>query len=52
VEYQRLLHVLEPFSGPLTSRSPTSTSTSPSRTQEVGWLSTPLLPGLLGQLEM
>ena len=52
VEYRRLLHVSGPFSGPLTSRSPTSTSTSPSRTQEVGWLSTPLLPGLLGQLEM
>jgi hypothetical protein len=52
VEYRRLLHVLGPFSGPLTSRSPTSTSMSPSRTQEAGWLSTPLLPGLLGQLKM
>jgi hypothetical protein len=32
VEYRRLLHVLGPFSGPLTSRSPTSISTSPRRT--------------------
>jgi hypothetical protein len=32
VEYRRLLHVSRPFSGPLTSRSPTSTSTSLSRT--------------------
>jgi hypothetical protein len=52
VEYRRLLHVSGPFSGPLTSRSPRSTSTSPSRTREAGWLSTPLLPGLLGQLKM
>jgi hypothetical protein len=52
VEYRRLLHISGPFSGPLTSRSPTSTSTSPSRTWEAGWLSTPPLPGLLGQLKM
>jgi hypothetical protein len=52
VEYRRLLHVSGLFSGPLPSRSPTSTSTSPSRTREAGWLSTPLLPGPLGQLKM
>jgi hypothetical protein len=52
VEYRCLLHVSGPFSGPITSRSPTSTSTSPSRTREAGWLSTPLLPRLLGQLKM
>jgi hypothetical protein len=52
VEYRRLLHVSRAFSGPLTSRSPTSTSTSPSRTWEAGWLSTPLLSGPLGQLKM
>jgi hypothetical protein len=51
-EYRRLLHVSGPFSGPLTSRSPTSTSTSLSRTQEAGWPSIPLLPGLLGQLKV
>jgi hypothetical protein len=51
-EYWRLLHVLGPFSAPLTSRSPTSTRMSPSRTREAGWLSTPLLPGPLGQLKM
>jgi hypothetical protein len=34
--YPRLLHVYGPSSGPLTSKSPTSTSTSLSRTQ--GWL--------------
>jgi hypothetical protein len=52
VEYRRLLHASGPFNGPLTSRSPTSTSTSPSRTREAGWLSIPLLPGPLGQLKM
>jgi hypothetical protein len=52
VEYWRLLHVSGPFSGPLTSRSPTLTSTSLSRTQEAGWPSIPLLPGPLGQLKM
>jgi hypothetical protein len=36
VEYPHLLCVSGPFSGPRTSRSPTSTSMSPSRTQEVG----------------
>jgi hypothetical protein len=36
----------------LTSRSPTSTSTSLSRTQEVGWSSIPPLPRPLGQLKM
>jgi hypothetical protein len=52
VEYQRLLHVSGPFSGPLTSRPPTSTSTSPSRTREAGWLSTPPPSRPLGQLKM
>jgi hypothetical protein len=52
VEYRRLLHVSGPFSGPLTSRSPMSTSTSPSRTREASWLSIPLLHGPLGQLRM
>jgi hypothetical protein len=32
-EYRRLLHVSGPFSGPLTSRSPTLASTSPSKTR-------------------
>jgi hypothetical protein len=52
VEYQRSLHISGPLSGPLTSKSPTSTSTSLSRTQEAGWLSIPPLPGPLGQLKM
>jgi hypothetical protein len=52
VEYRRSLHVLGPFNGPLTSKSPTSTSTSLSRTREAGWLSTPPLPKPLGQLKM
>jgi hypothetical protein len=52
VEYRRLLHVSGPFSGPLTSRSPMSTSTNLSRTQEAGWSSIPLLPVPLGQLKM
>jgi hypothetical protein len=47
-EYRRSLHVSKPFNGPLTSKSPTSTSTSLSRTREVGWLYTPPLPELLG----
>jgi hypothetical protein len=42
VEYQRLLHALGPFSGPLTSRSPTSTNMNLSRIWEAGWPSTPL----------
>jgi hypothetical protein len=36
VEYLRSLRVSGPFSGPQTSKSPTSTSTSLSRTQEAG----------------
>jgi hypothetical protein len=52
LEYQCSLHVLGPFSGPLTSKSPTSISTSLSRTREAGWLSIPPLPGPLGQLKM
>jgi hypothetical protein len=52
VEYRRSLRVSGPFSGSLTSRSPTSTSTSLSRTQEAGWPSIPPLPGPLGQLKM
>jgi hypothetical protein len=40
VESPRLLRVSGPSSGPPTSRSPTSTSTSPSRTPVVGWPST------------
>jgi hypothetical protein len=52
VEYLRSLHVSRPFSGPQTSKSPTSTSTSLSRTWEAGWLSIPPLLGPLGQLKM
>jgi hypothetical protein len=52
VGYRRSPHVSGPFNGPLTSKSPTSTSTSISRTQEAGWLSTPPLPEPLGQLKM
>jgi hypothetical protein len=48
VEYLRLLHVSESFNGPQTSRSPTSTNTSPSRTREAGWPSIQPLPGPLG----
>jgi hypothetical protein len=48
VEYRHSLHVSGPFSGPLTSKSPTSTSTSLSRTQEAGWPSMPPLPEPLG----
>jgi hypothetical protein len=51
VEYRRSLHVSGPFSGPLTSKSPTSTSTSLSRTREAGWPSIPPLPEPLGQLK-
>jgi hypothetical protein len=51
VGYRRSLHVLGSFNGPLTSKSPTSTSTSLSRTREAGWLSTPPLPKPLGQLK-
>jgi hypothetical protein len=52
VEYRRSLHVSGPFSGPLTSKSPTSTSMSLSRTREAGWSSIPPLPEPLGQLKM
>jgi hypothetical protein len=52
VGYRRSLHVSGPFNAPLTSKSPTSTSTSLSRTWEAGWLSTPPLPEPLGQLKM
>jgi hypothetical protein len=52
VEYRRSLHALGPFNGPLTSKSPTSTSTSLSRIRETGWPSTPPLPELLGQSKM
>jgi hypothetical protein len=50
VEYPRLLRVLGPSSGPRTSRSPTSTSMSLSRTQEAGWSSIRPPPGPLGQM--
>jgi hypothetical protein len=52
VEYRHSLHVSEPFNGPQILKSPTSTNTSPSRTREAGWPSTPLSPGPLGQLKM
>jgi hypothetical protein len=52
VEYRRSLHVSGPFSGPLTSKSPTSTSMSLSRTREASWSSIPPLPEPLGQLKM
>jgi hypothetical protein len=52
VEYRRSLRVSGPFSAPLTSRPPTSTSTSLSRTREASWSSIPPLPGPLGQLKM
>jgi hypothetical protein len=50
--YQRSLRVSGPFSGPLTSKSPMSTSTSLSRTREAGLQSIQPLPGPLGQLKM
>ena len=49
VEYRRSLHASGPFNGPLTSKSPTSTSTSLSRIREAGWPSTPPPPEPLGQ---
>jgi hypothetical protein len=52
VEYRRSLHALGPFNGPLTSKSPTLTSTSLSRIREAGWPSTPLSPEPLGQPKM
>jgi hypothetical protein len=51
VEYQRLLRVSGPSSGPQTSRSPMSTNTSLNRTREAGWLSTQPLPRPLRQLK-
>jgi hypothetical protein len=51
-EYLRLLRASEPFSGPRTSRSPTSTNTSPSRTREAGWPYIQPLLRPLGQLKM
>jgi hypothetical protein len=41
VECLPLLHALEPFNGPLTSRCQTSTNMNLSRIQEAGWPSTP-----------
>jgi hypothetical protein len=52
VEYLRSLRVSGPFNGPQTSRPPTSTNTSLSRTQEAGWPSIRPLAGPLGQLKM
>jgi hypothetical protein len=52
VEYLRSLRVSGPFNGPQTSRSPTLTNTSQSRTWEAGWPSIQPLPGPLGQLKM
>jgi hypothetical protein len=49
VEYRHSLCTLGPFNGPLTSKSPTSTSTSLSRIREAGWPSTPPPPEPLGQ---
>jgi hypothetical protein len=51
VEYLCLLRVSGPSSGPQPSRSPTSTNTSLSRTQEAGWPSIQPLPRPLGQLK-
>jgi hypothetical protein len=51
VEYWRSPHVSWPFSGPLTSKSPTFSSTSLSRIREDGSLSTPPPPEPLGQLK-
>jgi hypothetical protein len=52
VEYRRSLHVSGSFNGPLTSKSPTSTSMSLSRIQEASWPSTPPPPKPLGRLKM
>jgi hypothetical protein len=52
VGYLCSLRVSGPLGGPQTSKSPTSTSTSLSRTREAGWLSIPPLPVPLGQLKM
>jgi hypothetical protein len=48
VECLHLLHALEPFNGPLTSRYPMSTNMNLSRIQEAGWPSTPPLLELPG----
>jgi hypothetical protein len=48
VEYLRSLRASGPFNGPQTSRSPTSTNTSLSRTREAGWPSIQPLPRPLG----
>jgi hypothetical protein len=45
----RLLRVSGPSSGPPTSKSPTSTSMSPSKIRGAGWPSTRLPPGPLGR---
>jgi hypothetical protein len=47
-ESLRLLHVSRPSNGLPTSRPPTSTNTSPSRTRVAGWPSTRLPPGHRG----
>jgi hypothetical protein len=52
VGYQRLLRASGPFNGPRTSRSPTSTNTSLSRTREAGWPFIKPLSGPLEQLKM
>jgi hypothetical protein len=52
VEFRRSLHASGPFNGPLTSKSPTSTSTSLSRIREASWPSTPPPPEPLGQPKM
>jgi hypothetical protein len=52
VRYLRLLRISGPSNGPQTSRSPTSTNTSLSRTREAGWPSIQPLPRPLGQLKM
>jgi hypothetical protein len=52
VEYLRSLRVSGPFIEPQTSRSPTSTNTSLSRTREAGWSYIQPLPEPLGQLKM
>jgi hypothetical protein len=52
VEYQHSLHASGTFNGPLTSKSPTSTSTSLSKIREAGWPSTPPPPEPLGQPKM
>jgi hypothetical protein len=49
VECLHLLHALEPFNGPLTSRYPMSTNMNLSRIQEAGWPSTPPLLELPGR---